>query len=114
MNILDFIKQDNDQQDLSNQETKNLLEGKSSITYYEEIPKELQVNNKLFDELWKLHPKEYGEIKILGKIIKTPRWQASYGQDYYFSGLNHKALPLPHKYLENLLWRRRSKIIISP
>ena len=28
-----------------------------------------------FDVLWALHPEEYGQVQIYGKLIDTPRWQ---------------------------------------
>ena len=49
-----------------------------------------------FDELWDLHPTEYGQVKMYGKIIDTPRWQQSYGVPYYFSGMDHPALEFPN------------------
>jgi alkylated DNA repair dioxygenase AlkB len=50
------------------------------------LPNHLQVNNNLFEELWKMHPEEFHQIKIFGKVHNTPRWQKSYGKDYVFSG----------------------------
>jgi alkylated DNA repair dioxygenase AlkB len=48
-----------------------------------------------FDRLWSIHPEEYGEVRYMGKVIKTPRWQQSYLRSYNFSGMKHNALPLP-------------------
>ena len=31
----------------------------------------------------------------MGKLILTPRWTQNYGVDYKFTGLTHKALPIP-------------------
>ena len=67
------------------------------------IPDEIKVNDVLFEELWNLHPEDYGVIKIYGKLINTPRWQQSFGRDYSFSGLNHQASELTHPYLLKLL-----------
>ncbi len=67
------------------------------------IPSTLQ-NLYDFDELWKLHPEEYGTVSYMGKVVKTPRWQQTYLKDYYFSGMIHKALPLPEKFQPFLDW----------
>ena len=32
---------------------------------------------------------------MMGKLIKTPRWQQTYGRSYNFSGVNHQALDIP-------------------
>ncbi len=48
-----------------------------------------------FEQLWNMHPKEYDDIIMMGKPIKTPRWTQSYGQAYKFSGTYHEALPIP-------------------
>jgi len=57
-----------------------------------------------FDELWELHPEEYGTVSYMGKVVKTPRWQQTYLKDYYFSGMIHKALSLPEKFQPFLDW----------
>lgn len=51
-----------------------------------------------FDDLWRLHPEEYGTVSYGGKVVRTPRWQQTYLKDYYFSGCVHKALPLPPQF----------------
>ena len=48
-----------------------------------------------FDELWNLHPEEKGKIKIADKEIDVPRYQQSYGKEYWFSGMTHESLPIP-------------------
>lgn len=48
-----------------------------------------------FEELWNMHPKDYDDIMIMGKMTKTPRWTQSYGQSYKFSGVQHEAHPIP-------------------
>lgn len=56
------------------------------------LPEDIELD---FDSLWKLHPDEKGKVKIYGKIIETPRWQESYIQPYYFSGMNCGGGELP-------------------
>lgn len=48
-----------------------------------------------FEEIWKLHPNEFHDIKIHGKNLKTPRWQQSYGKNYRYTGSVNNALPIP-------------------
>lgn len=55
-----------------------------------------------FDELWDLHPSEFHEIKMHGRLVKTPRWQQAYGMDYQYTGRVNKALPIPT--LLNPIW----------
>jgi alkylated DNA repair dioxygenase AlkB len=51
-----------------------------------------------FQKLWSLCPQERGKIKPFGKIYDVPRYLKSFIQDYRFSGLNHKADPLPDEF----------------
>jgi alkylated DNA repair dioxygenase AlkB len=67
------------------------------------LPVELQMNPQIFSELWVLHPAELGKVKMLGHIIDTPRYQANYGKEYFYTGLLHPANPIPHEYLVRLL-----------
>jgi alkylated DNA repair dioxygenase AlkB len=62
-----------------------------------------------FNNLWNEHPQEFGKVKIYGKEIFTPRWQQSYGIDYYFSGILHKALDIPPHFKEIYDWANTTK-----
>lgn len=74
----------------------NVNEEASSATLYTKLDDSLIVDEQLFDELWNLHPPEYGSIKMFGKNILTPRWHAVYGnRDYKFTGVTHAANPIP-------------------
>lgn len=74
-----------------------------------QLPRDLQMTPQLFDTLWDLHPEELGQVVLYGKLRNTPRYQASYGEDYYYTGMIHKAHPIPHPYIEALLqWVRQS------
>jgi len=64
------------------------------------LPKSMKYS---FTELWKLHPEKLGVIKIMGKTINTPRYQESYGQDYYYTGMMHKAKPIENEFMKDLL-----------
>jgi alkylated DNA repair dioxygenase AlkB len=43
-----------------------------------------------FNEIWNLHPKEQGTIKMFGKEIKVPRYNKAYGKTYDFAGVSLK------------------------
>ena len=83
--------------------------GKES--WYEQfnLPEEYCVDEELFQELWDLHPEEYGKVKMYNyktknyEEINTPRWQQSFGKDYKFTGMNHKASKITHPFLLKLL-----------
>lgn len=66
----------------------------SNNSWYDEgvLPTEIDGD---FNRLWDAHPKEYGLVKIYGKVIHTPRWQQTYGRAYEFSGINHTPLETP-------------------
>lgn len=71
--------------------------GGSWIDVYH-LPKSLIPSEKEFETLWNLHPPEKGRIKIMGKEVQTPRWQQTYLKEYWFSGMIHRALPLPKEF----------------
>lgn len=48
-----------------------------------------------FDQIWNLHPENYGQVRIQGRVINTPRWQQTYGKSYSYTGMNHEALEIP-------------------
>ena len=84
-----------------------LPEGDSKVMVYPSLPEKLSLNDTPkeglsetnFKKLWSLHPEEYGTVKMYGNEIATPRWQQTFGQDYYFSGMTHKAVPLEDDFL---------------
>ncbi len=73
-------------------------------SYIEQGPLPQSLRNYDFQKLWCLHPEEYGEVKYMGKIVKTPRWQQSYLNSYIYSGMQHEALPLPNEFQPFLDW----------
>ena len=60
-----------------------------------QLPAELVPGSTGFDELWALHPEDFHEIKIHGRLVKTPRWQQAYGRDYHYTHRTNTALPIP-------------------
>jgi alkylated DNA repair dioxygenase AlkB len=68
-----------------------------------ELPKHLNDECVPFEDLWELHPEDFGHVKIFGKVVETPRWQQSYGRGYNFSGMYHDGLRIPkfiHSYMD--------------
>jgi alkylated DNA repair dioxygenase AlkB len=68
------------------------------------IPAELEPDRAGFDRLWALHPPEYHEIKMHGRLVKTPRWQQAYGADYRYTGRVNRALPVTPEMEPYLQW----------
>ncbi|HZS05931.1 MAG TPA: alpha-ketoglutarate-dependent dioxygenase AlkB [Blastocatellia bacterium] len=59
------------------------------------LPDRLLPDDDSFGELWDLHPPEFHEIRMHGRLVKTPRWQQAYGADYHYAGKVNRALPVP-------------------
>lgn len=70
------------------------------------LPDELVPNVQIFETLWQLHPEKFHEIKIYGRLVKTPRWQQAYGHDYRFTGQVNKAMPVLPTLEPFLRWSR--------
>lgn len=92
----------------------NVLEFKETwVRFYRSIPRSIAIpmpGSDFFTDIWNEHPKEKAIIYMsYGGVIKqvlTPRYQQSYGRDYYFTGANHVAKPIesfPHDFLNTLL-----------
>ena len=58
------------------------------------LPDDLIPDADGFDALWDLHPEDFHEIMIHGRLVKTPRWQQAYGEDYQYTGQVNRALPV--------------------
>ena len=89
--ILDLIKN-----------TENISETSWIDSFY--LPKILIPDEKIFKTIWDLHPIEHAEVMILGNLIPIPRWQCSYGKDYYFSGNVSKASEIPKEIKPYIDW----------
>jgi alkylated DNA repair dioxygenase AlkB len=61
-----------------------------------------------FEELWQLHPQERHEIRMHGRLVKTPRWQQAYGVGYHYTGGVNLALPIPPLVEPLLRWSREN------
>jgi alkylated DNA repair dioxygenase AlkB len=65
-------------------------------------------NSLQFDALWRMHPATFHEVKILGRLIKTPRWQQAYGVNYSYTGSVNNALQVPTTLMHYLNWAREN------
>ena len=77
--------------------------------YSTRLPSELLPNQDTLRGLWNLHPAEFPELTIRGRVVKAPRWQQAYGRDYRFSGKVNRALAVP-ALLEPLLAWAQAKL----
>lgn len=72
------------------------------------LPLALALSEVGFDQLWHLHPQDYHEIMIHGRLVKTPRWQQAYGVDYHYTGRVNAALPIPALILPIISWAKET------
>ena len=70
------------------------------------LPDELVPDPAEFDRWWALHPESFHEIRMHGKLVKTPRWQQAYGADYRYTGNTNRALPVPDAFARIHAWIR--------
>lgn len=68
------------------------------------LPNELMPSADQFNGIWNLRPEEYPTHRIHGRMVKLPRWQKAYGNDYRFSGLTSVALPVGRELVPFLSW----------
>src|SRR6266403_1412603 len=76
------------------------------IIWVGRLPDALLLNPGQFENLWRIHPEEFLEIRMMGRLVKTPRWQQAFGRDYHYSGQINKALPIPGMLEPILGWAR--------
>jgi alkylated DNA repair dioxygenase AlkB len=79
-----------------------------SAFFVGELPQPLRPDAVRFEELWGLHPNEHHVIRMVGREVRTPRWQQAYGVDYRFTGQTNRALPVPAGLVALLGWSRRA------
>ena len=72
------------------------------------LPNKLIPSTTEFAMLWQLHPENFHEIKMHGRLVKTPRWQQAYGMDYHYTGRVNRALPMPPLLEPFLRWTREN------
>lgn len=72
--------------------------------YSGSLPNDLIPSGEQFQAIWDLHPAEYHDIMMHGRMVKTPRWQQAYGADYHYTGRVNKALPIPSMLHSLVTW----------
>src|SRR5712691_1829832 len=82
--------------------------GNSHSFYVGELPEKLRFDSAAFECLWQMHPVEYHEIKIRGRLVNTPRWHQAYGMDYHYTGRINRALPIPSLLNPLLAWTQEN------
>jgi hypothetical protein len=45
------------------------------------LPDALLLNPAQFENLWGMHHEEFLETRMMGRLVKTPRWQQAFGMD---------------------------------
>ena len=78
------------------------------IVWVGHLPDNLVPDAAAFEALWQTHPAEYHEIKMYGRLVKTPRWQQAYGKDYRYTGRVNKAEPIPALLEPLLSWSQEN------
>ena len=68
------------------------------------IPANLKPSLEKFGEIWCIHPKEYENVMVWGKMRKKPRWERSYIRTYEYNGISCQAHPLPGVLKKYLAW----------
>ena len=54
-----------------------------------------ELSEEEVEMLWEMCPSERHEIKMMGKMIKIPRFQRAFGKSYKYSGTEIVASPVP-------------------
>lgn len=75
--------------------------GNNSLIIYGSLPTNIVYD---FEELWNLHPNELGKLIIYGKEINAPRWFQNYIKNYFYTGVIHQGIELPHQFKQFLNW----------
>lgn len=74
--------------------------------YTGRVPDALRFDRTRFHSLWAMHPEEFHEILIHGRLVKTPRWQQAYGIDYHYTNRTNEALPMTPPLIQILEWAK--------
>ena len=87
--------------------TETKLDSGHSL-YQGNLPGDLPQGETFFQTLWNLHPKDFHDVKIHGRTVKTPRWQQAYGKDYQYSGSRNNAQSIPGLLVPYLDWVKKA------
>jgi alkylated DNA repair dioxygenase AlkB len=72
--------------------------------YAGRLPDDLVWSTEQFEAAWHLHPVERHWVKMVGKLVQTPRWQQAYGANYKYTGSCNNAMPIPQMLVPLLRW----------
>lgn len=61
-----------------------------------------------FEALWAMHPERPHRVRMYGRWVDTPRYQAAYGADYRYSGTVNPARPVPPRLEAIRDWAREA------
>lgn len=79
----------------------------TSKSWYQYQDNFIKINQTEFEDLWNLHPKEKGTIKIYGKVCNVPRYQELFTEDpehsYSFSSITKHGLPITNPIIRKAL-----------
>jgi len=73
-----------------------------------QLPPSLVPNALRFEAMWQMHPPDFHEVKIHGRVVKTPRWQQAYGVNYAYTGSVNNAVQVPSILAPYLIWAREN------
>jgi hypothetical protein len=59
------------------------------------LPEPLMPNSAQFEMLWHMHPREFHEIEMYGRPVKTPRWQQALGWIIIIRDESIRRCPIP-------------------
>ncbi len=59
------------------------------------LPEHLRWTTEQFDLGWSMHPADYTQLMMHGRLVPTPRWQQAYGRDYRYTGQVNRAMAIP-------------------
>lgn len=71
------------------------------------LPQQERPSAEQVAEMWREKPSVQSEIVMMGKRVRVPRFDRSYGHAYTFSGVKHQASPVPECFAPFLAYANR-------
>lgn len=76
------------------------------------LPDEVLLGTEGFERLWRLHPSTFHEVRLFGRMVRTPRYQQVYGrapaEDQGRDGRSRRTPPVPRVLDPVWRWVRES------
>ncbi len=88
---------------IEKQTTFQLPGTECEIRYIKQLPPEIRMTKEEFEELWKIRPEKPTKVIVANKEWDTPRLSQTFGKDYNYSGVNHKAKDITNPYILKIL-----------